>query len=33
MGGDGGGEIKKSLSDFGSARCWSDGFRGVFMPK
>lgn len=33
MGGDGGGEMKNSRSDLGSARCWSVGFMGVFTPK
>ena len=33
MGGEGGGEMKNSRSDFGRARCWSEGFMGVFTPK
>lgn len=33
MGGEGGGEMKNSLSDLGNGRCWSLGLRGVVSPK
>jgi len=33
IGGEGGGEMKNRRSDLGRARCWSEGFMGVFTPK
>ena len=33
IGGEGGGEMKNSLSLLGNGKCWSDGFMGVLIPK